>query len=99
MLTEENITSLGYKHVGSYSNGGTKTYQLNKKSYHVIDYNGDNFVYKKENSSKLSLIKIMSFDRATGFTLRYAGHPATVEHLIEVLKSLNLQQYDRERVS
>lgn len=90
MLTEQDILNLGYKHVGSSANGGTKAYQLHKQSMHMIEYNGDNFVYKKENSSKLSLIKIKSIERNVGFVLKYAGHPPTVEYLIEVLKTLNL---------
>lgn len=90
MITEQDILNSGYKHVGSSANGGSKMYQLNKQSMHVIRFHGDNFVYKKQNDARLSLIEVQTFSKETGFVTVYSEHPDTIHDLLFEIKLLNL---------
>lgn len=92
MITGLQIANLGWKHVGSSANGGTKTYQLGKELY-IIEFNGDNFIYKKDNDPRLTEIEIKTIDRATHkFVTLYKGHPIDIDELKMILAGLNIQK-------
>ena len=93
---------MGWHHVASSANGGSKEFcnrgreDRNKLPLYLIEYHGDNFIYKKDNSPRLTEITLKEIivnkeaekreDRLT-WKVHYVGHP-TLEQLKEEIKKL-----------
>lgn len=81
MIKTQDILDLGWVHVATASNGGSKHFQRGKELY-IIENHADNFIYKKENDPKLCEIEIKELLRPEyKWNLLYKGIPNDVNEL------------------
>lgn len=86
MVTTQDIIDLGWKHVMTSSNGGTKGFQRGKELF-VIEGSADNFIYKRDNDPRISEIVIKTVDKNTHkFIDLYTGSPETKQELSELIE-------------
>jgi len=90
MISTQEIIDLGWKHFGTMRNGGTKSFTDSTKTY-LIDSNADNFIYKRNNSSKLSEIRIRKIENRQFIDL-FLGELNTIDELKNVLIKLNINE-------
>ena len=59
MVTHDKIEQLGFKRVSYMSNGGSAGYmKVIDGNVYLLDYHGDNGIYKRDGNSKLKQIDI-----------------------------------------
>lgn len=90
-MSSEDIESLGWKEWGAARNGGTLIYGW-KDGLTVLHYNGDNFIYKKDNLKMLDIIEIKRIvKKDLTFDLLYRGSCYTREELATLMESLKIK--------
>jgi hypothetical protein len=104
MITSDDLEHLGWHHVGTSANGGSKEFcnrgrdQQNILPIYLMRYNGDNFIMKKNNDPKLTEITIKEIvinhdaaDMKDKFkkVIHYTGYP-TLDELQNEINKLKL---------
>jgi hypothetical protein len=99
MITSNDLVILGWHHIASVANGGSKEFcnrnrtERNVLPLYILHFNGDNFIMKRNNDPKLTEITIDEIiidkdakkNRVKRRTV-YIGHPSLDELKVEILK-------------
>ncbi len=95
-MTKEDIESLGWKCVAIARNGGTLEFAWSDQST-LLEYNGDNFIFKKNNPEKLNFIYIKKLnlkkllkEKKLEFKDLYQGDVSDILVLKNIMLDLNL---------
>lgn len=83
MITTKDLESLGWKHITTARNGGTKAF-TKKGCMFIIFSNADNFIMRNKNSPEFEKIKINKIEtrKSTEF---WEGIPKDIQDLKRIL--------------
>lgn len=89
MITTKDIQNIGWKHYGTYGNGGSKKFMKGKYPFAIIN-NSDNFIYKQSKDIRLHEIEIKELINMK-FVTRYKGIPSDIKELKRKLLELGIK--------
>lgn len=89
MVTKQDIETTGFKLAGAASNGGTLLFAY--KDRFVIEYHGENFIYKKDYPEKFDKIQIKEIQLPSlKFKTLYDGKCDSEQDLKDIIKKLSI---------
>ena len=86
MVTTQEIESIGFKHVGSSKNGGSKLFTDETKTI-ILKSNADNFILKNKEDKELEEIIISKIENIEFKTI-YKGYPKNLKSLKKILEKI-----------
>jgi hypothetical protein len=90
MITTKEIKNLGWKHIATAKNGGSKSFS--KDSKYVLTNHSDNFIFQESNDERLNEIEIEKIENRKLVSI-YKGSPS-LEELILIFDELDI--FDRK---